>query len=65
MKKTLITRTFKNSDGIQQIAIFDTTQGIIGAELGLFIDNKGREQIEIKKENNILIAKLVFLGLVQ
>lgn len=64
MKNTLITRTIENTDGIQQIAIFDTAQKPTGKELGLFIDELGRESIvpECRHYANYSKGKLVFIG---
>lgn len=64
MTNTLITRTFLDSDGIQQIAIFDTAQKPTDKELGLFIDESGIELI-IPTPTNIVMTskgKLILLG---
>jgi hypothetical protein len=64
MKNTLITRIFKNSDGIQQIAIFDATKKPKDSEQGLFIDELGREHIVPACKHNVgrLAGKLIFIG---
>lgn len=59
----LITRTLKNADGTQQIAIFDTVQEPVNSELGLFTDNE-KEFIAPKNEGDAMniIGKLIFIG---
>lgn len=64
MTNTLITRTFLDSDGIQKIAIFDTAQKPADDELGLFIDDRGRDDIvpACKHYDRELVGKLIFIG---
>lgn len=64
MTNTLITRTFLDSDGIQQIAIFDTAQKPTDKELGLFIDESGIELIMQTPTNSAMKSKgkLILLG---
>ncbi|WP_342171671.1 hypothetical protein [Shewanella xiamenensis] len=60
----LITRTLKNADGTQQIAIFDTAQEPTDADLALYIDQtNGTEVITHPTVKSILIlkGKLIFL----
>lgn len=61
---TLLTRTLKNADGTQQIAIFDTEQQPTREELGVFLDRNGIEHIvPANTPGNLkLLGKIILIG---